>query len=138
MFTFHLLPQQFKVVNAGADSAATAHQQQVDAVFSGPGPIRRFWWAEHISRAVVPSSRNQWREAEEELDRASRFTPEEPTSLHNLGWLFEQTQRAEQALGVYRRALELTPDFVPAQERLQLLLNKNADHAPQPKRRNQP
>ncbi len=50
----------------------------------------------------------------EELESSLRVNADRPEALVNLGAIYAQTGRAEQAESTYRRALEMAPERVPA------------------------
>lgn len=105
----------------GRDQESQANQDQVQSVFNAPRLTRQFWWAEHTSRAIEAMRTGKEQLAEQEFERAIRFVPDEPTSLYNLGWLYQRSEQRDRALALYRRITELAPDFYPARQQLEEL-----------------
>jgi len=105
----------------GMMQEAEEARRRVEAELNSPGPIKRYWWAEHVSRGTDYAAQEKWQNAECEFGRAVRFIPDEPISLYNLGLLYHRTGRLNQAASAYRKVLSLAPDFTLAAERLREL-----------------
>jgi tetratricopeptide (TPR) repeat protein len=102
----------------GRRDLADAHTSRADSALHATDAIRRFWWAEHISAGTEHAAARRWDSAEREFRSATLFFPAEPVSYHNLGLLFQHSGRPQRAIAAYRSALQLAPDFVPAQQKL--------------------
>ena len=65
----------------------------------------------------------QWQRAEQELQRAIRFRPQEALSHYYLGLVYQRSGRPALARAAYQRALAVEPVYKPAIDRLQQLAN---------------
>ena len=102
---------------------AAQEQRHVEAALNAPRPEKRHWWAEHTARGSHYGVLRQWQRAEQELQRAIRFRPQEALSHYYLGLVYQKSGRPALARAAYQRALEVVPVYKPAIDRLQQLAN---------------
>src|SRR5215469_11890031 len=65
--------------------------------------------AERFDQAVAALSAGNYAAAESGFLDVLRVAPDHVATLQNLGVVYARTGRADQAIAMYRRALELTP-----------------------------
>lgn len=89
------------------DKAAAAYGRALDRA-SGDDPRR---WVMHFGRAVAHDRMGDWDSAEADLRTALAMAPDEPLLLNHLGYgLVQQGRALDEALGLLRRAVALSPE----------------------------
>ncbi|MBK7860411.1 MAG: tetratricopeptide repeat protein [Archangiaceae bacterium] len=100
----------------GDYTSSEQHFRAAIAALEHDPPMRARVWATLLTVLdVMPGGRAAEVAA---VEARARAAPDDAIAQYDLGVAYEAGQRWDEAAAVFRRVLELTPDYVPARERL--------------------
>lgn len=82
----------------------------------------------HLALAEVLLKRQNWTEAKSEFDVAAIYAPKSGAPLRGQGMLLEAQGDTKGAIGKYREAIKLDPDYPEAHDSLGMALMKEGDN----------
>ncbi len=76
--------------------------------------LRTEKWTVAFNRGIQASKQEDFEKALEEFQTATIIDPENPDAFNNLGYVYTNLDRLDDALAAYDKVFELAPDNVPA------------------------